>query len=81
MRKNLNFLIGKCIFHHSHLIRDSQANDVIKEPFETAEAFNNYFIDNSKKLRDANNFQVKHKSDKNDKAQFTTLNRSVNPFF
>ena len=45
-----------------------------------AEAFNNYFINIPKKLHDTNDFQVKHKSDKIDKAQFTTK-RSANSFF
>ena len=41
VRKILNSFIGKCIFQLSLLIRDSLANDVIKEPLEIVESFNN----------------------------------------
>ena len=41
VRKILNSLIGKYIFPLLLLIRDSLANDVIKEPSEIAESFNN----------------------------------------
>ena len=70
--KILNYLIGKCIPQHSLLICDPLTNDVIKELFEVAEAFNNYFFNIQKKLGDTNDFQVEHKSNKIDQAQFTT---------
>ena len=44
VRKILNSFIGKCIPQHSLLIRDPLTNDLSKEHFEIAEAFNNYFI-------------------------------------
>ena len=80
MWKIPNSIIGKCIPRHSLLIRDPLSNDVIKKPFEIDKAFNKYFINILKKLRDTNNFQVKHKSDKIDQAQITTK-RSANSFF
>ena len=40
----LNSLIGKSFPQRPLLIRDLLTNDVIKEPFEIAEAFSNYFI-------------------------------------
>ena len=49
--KILNLVIDKRIFQHSLLIRDLLANDVNREPFKKAEAFNNYFINIPKKLR------------------------------
>ena len=47
--KILNSLIIKCIPQHSPLVRDPLTNDIIKEPFEIAEAFNNFFISIPKK--------------------------------
>ena len=40
----LNSLIGKCFPRRPLLTRDPLTGDVIKEPFEIAEAFSNYFI-------------------------------------
>ena len=78
--KTLNSFIGKCISQHSTIVHDPLTNDVIKEPFEIVEAFNNYFIDIQKKSCNTNDFLVKHKSDKIDSAQLLQSTKLIHFF-